>query len=202
MAENDVQSMTGTYCYTIHRLAATNSQREHHHPREVFLLLHRQNNAELRFAARHARVRLGCLFERISFNHGTHSAQFGEAQCVLGIGWRSRGPALNRSTSIDELYRCDLNRIEGRNDHYELAIRPQAVDQFGHGFRARGCRYNHACAAQLLQSLYRVDRRAVDVYVRSKFRCQPRIFRPAPDRHDVITKLVRELNSEVAQTAD
>ena len=32
---------------------------------------HRQNDAELRFAAQHARVRLGRSFERIGFNHRT-----------------------------------------------------------------------------------------------------------------------------------
>jgi len=44
---------------------------------------HRQNDAELCVAAQHARVGLGHFFERVRLDHGTHAAQFGEAQCVL-----------------------------------------------------------------------------------------------------------------------
>jgi len=39
----------------------------------VWLNSHRQNNAELRLTAQHARVRLGRFFERIRFNHGSHA---------------------------------------------------------------------------------------------------------------------------------
>jgi len=35
--------------------------------------LHRQHDAELRFAAHHARIGLGRFFERICFNHGAHA---------------------------------------------------------------------------------------------------------------------------------
>jgi hypothetical protein len=55
---------------------------------------HRQDHTELGVAAHHARVSLGRSFERIAFNHGTHAAQFSEAQGILGIGGCSRGPAL------------------------------------------------------------------------------------------------------------
>ena len=64
---------------------------------------HRQNDAELCLPAHHSRVSLACFFERICFNHGTHAGEFGEPQCVFGIGWCARGPALNRSTSKNEL---------------------------------------------------------------------------------------------------
>ena len=40
---------------------------------------HRQNDAELRVAADHARVAFGRFFEWICFDHGAHSGQFGEA---------------------------------------------------------------------------------------------------------------------------
>src|SRR4029077_18791884 len=60
---------------------------------------HRQNHAELRFAAHHARVALSRFFEWIRFNHGTHAGEFGEAQRILGISWRSGGPPLNRFNS-------------------------------------------------------------------------------------------------------
>lgn len=101
---------------------------------------HRQDDAELCVTAQHACVSLGCFSERICFDHRTHGGQFGEAQGVLGIGWCSRGPALNRSASGNELYRCDLNGIKCHADHYELAVRPQTVDQFGHRLGAWGCR--------------------------------------------------------------
>jgi hypothetical protein len=48
---------------------------------------HRENDAELRLAAHHPRVAFRRFFERISFNHGAHSAEFSEAECVIGIGW-------------------------------------------------------------------------------------------------------------------
>src|SRR5215467_14615683 len=89
-----------------------------HHTRELLGRLgswqtsHRQNYAELCVAAHHACVSLARFFERICFNHGTHPGQFGEAQSVLGIGRCSRGPALNGSSSKNELCWCDLNGIE------------------------------------------------------------------------------------------
>ena len=111
-------------------------------------------------------------------------------------------PALNRSTSSNELYRCDLDGIKCHTDHHELAVRPQTVDQLRHRFRTRSCRQNYLRAAQLLQFLSGVGRFAVDVHARSEFLCECRVFGSAPDRRDLITKLVRELNSEMTQTAD
>src|SRR5580704_18523192 len=69
---------------------------------------HCQNDAELCLAVHHARVSLARFFQWISFDHGTHAAQFGKVQRILGIRRRSRGPALNRSTSGNELHRRDL----------------------------------------------------------------------------------------------
>ena len=46
------------------------------------------------FAAHHARVSLAGFFERIGFDHRPHAGQFGEAQCVLGIGWLFPRPSL------------------------------------------------------------------------------------------------------------
>src|SRR5207302_11461403 len=112
--------------------------------------LHRQNDAELRLAAQHSFVSFSRFFERIRLNHRTHAAQFGKVERVLGICRCSRGPALNRSTSTDQLYRCDLNGIECGADHHEFAVWTQTVDQLGHGFRAWGCRQNYPCAAELL----------------------------------------------------
>jgi len=43
---------------------------------------------------------------------------------------------------------------------------------------------------------------AFDVHARSEFLCERRVFGPAPDSRDLVTKFVRELNSEVTQTAD
>jgi len=65
--------------------------------------LHRQNHPELRVATHHASECLGGLLERISFDHGPHTAQFGEVQRVLGICRCPRSPALNRPASGDEL---------------------------------------------------------------------------------------------------
>ena len=146
---------------------------------------HRQNDAKLCLAAHHARVSLARFFERICFNHRTHAGQFGEVQCVLGIGWRSRRPALNRSTSSNELYRRDLNGIECRTDHHELAVRPQTVDQLGHRFRAWGRRQNHLCAAQFLamppprSSICCRCTRSLRVFLRApRFRTRARSPRP------------------------
>src|ERR1700730_17116577 len=99
---------------------------------------------------------------------------------------------MNRSTSSNELYRCDLEGIECHTDYHELAVRPQAVEQLGHGFRAWSCRQNHLGAAQFSQLLCRIRRFAVDIHARPKFLREGPSFRPAPDRCDVITKLVRE----------
>src|SRR5208282_2151664 len=163
---------------------------------------HRENDAKLCLAAHHARVSFGRFFERVCLDHGTHAAQFGETQCVLGVGCRSSSPALNRSTSSNELYRRDLNGIESRTYSNKFAVRSQTVDQLGHRFRAWGCRQNYPCAAHLLQGLHCVRRFAVDVYARPELPCQRRVFRPPPDRRHLITKLVRELNSQMTQTAD
>src|SRR5689334_10871702 len=73
-----------------------------HGPGCNFLFLHRQHDAELSVAAHHARKSLARFLQRKCFNHGAHAAEFGEPQSVLGIGWGSRSPALNRSTSTDE----------------------------------------------------------------------------------------------------
>jgi hypothetical protein len=62
-------------------------------------------------AAHHSRVSLGGFFERIDFDHGTHTGEFGEVQRVFGVGRRSRGPALNGLASADEFYRCDFNGV-------------------------------------------------------------------------------------------
>jgi hypothetical protein len=86
---------------------------------------HCENHSELCLAAYHPRVCLSRFFKRICFNHGTHTTQFGEAQCVLGIGWCARSPTLNGSTSADELHRCDLDRIECHANNDELAVRPE-----------------------------------------------------------------------------
>ena len=83
-----------------------------------------------------------------------------------------------------------------------LPFGPRPSNQLGHRFRAWGCRENDLCAAQFLQCLCCVRRFAIDVHARSEFLCERRVFRPAPDRRDLIAKLVRELNSEVTQTAD
>src|SRR5215472_13475312 len=72
---------------------------------------HCQNDTELRLAAKHALVCLGGFFERTGFNHGTHAGELGKAQRVLGIRWCSRCPTLNRSTSHDELNRCDIDGL-------------------------------------------------------------------------------------------
>src|SRR5262249_42626650 len=56
--------------------------------------------------------------------------------------------------------------------------------------------------AELLQSLCCVCGFAVDVHARSKFLCERRVFGPAPNGGDFVAKLVRELNPQVAQTAD
>ncbi len=53
-----------------------------------------------------------------------------------------------------------------------------------------------------MQRLCGVGRFAIDVHARSEFLCQRRIFGTAPDSRDLVTKLARELNSEVTQTAD
>jgi hypothetical protein len=41
-----------------------------------------------------------------------------EPQCVLRIRWRAGSPALNRSTSANELYRVDLKGIERHTYHH------------------------------------------------------------------------------------
>src|ERR1044072_5804668 len=84
---------------------------------------HRQDDAELCVAAEHARVSLRSLFERICLNHRAHAGQLGEAQRVLGIGRRPRGPALNRPTPRDELYRRDLDGMGVRAYDQEIAVR-------------------------------------------------------------------------------
>src|SRR6516165_2075098 len=66
---------------------------------------HRQDDTKLGVTADHARVGLGGFCKRIRFNHRTHTAQFGEAQGVLGIDGRSRGPALNALDSDNQLHR-------------------------------------------------------------------------------------------------
>ena len=86
--------------------------------------------------------------------------------------------------------------------HDEFAVRPQTVDQLGHRFRARRCRQDYLRAAEFLQCFRRVSGFAVYVHVRPEFLGERRIFRPSSDSRDFIAKLVRELNSEVAQTAD
>ena len=50
---------------------------------------HGQHDAELCVPAQHTGVSLSRFFERIGFNHRTHSGYFSEAQSVLGIGWDS-----------------------------------------------------------------------------------------------------------------
>ena len=94
---------------------------------------HGQNDAELRLAAQHSGVSVARLFKRIGFDHGTYAGQFGEVQCVLGIGRCSRRPSLNGFASGNELYRRDLNRVERGADYHEFAVRPETVDQLGHG---------------------------------------------------------------------
>src|SRR5207247_11075469 len=96
---------------------------------------HCQNDAELRLAAQHSFVSFSRFFERIRLNHRTHAAQFGKVERVLGI-WRcSRGRALNRSTSTDQLYRCKLNGIECSTAHPTFAVRTQTVEPLGRGVR-------------------------------------------------------------------
>ena len=53
-----------------------------------------------------------------------------------------------------------------------------------------------------MQFLCRVRRFAIDVQARSEFLGESSILGPAPDSRDLVTKLVRELNSEVTKTAD
>ncbi len=62
---------------------------------------HRQNDAELRLAAHHARVSLGRFFERICFNHGTHAGQFGEVQCTL-LSMYTLAPSFFASAAFSE----------------------------------------------------------------------------------------------------
>jgi len=48
-----------------------------------------QHDAKFCLAAHHACISLGRFFQGIGFDHGTHSGEFREAQCVLGVGRRS-----------------------------------------------------------------------------------------------------------------
>src|SRR6266852_187091 len=142
------------------------------------------------------------FFERIGLDNWTHAGQFGEVQRVLGIGWRSCRPALKCSTSGNELYRCDLNGIECRTDHNQLTVRRQAVDQLGHRFGARSCCQDYLRAPEFLQFLRCVGRTAIDVDIRTKLLCEIRIFGIASNRRDLVTELIRILNSKVSQAAD
>jgi His Kinase A (phospho-acceptor) domain len=126
----------------------------------------------------------------------------GEAQCVLGIGWCARSRALNCAASRNKLQRRDFNGIKCGTDHHEFAVRPQTVDQLGHRFRIWGRRQNDLRATQFLQLFGCVRRFAVNVQARAEFLCECRVFGPAPDSRNLVTKLVRKLNSEVAQTAN
>jgi hypothetical protein len=108
---------------------------------------------------------------------------------------------LNSSTSADELYRCDFDWIECRADHHEFPVGPEAIDQLRHCLRVWGCCQDHLGSAQLLQLLGCIRRFAVNVHARSKLLGERRVFRSAPDGGDLITKLFRELNSEVSQAA-
>src|SRR5438874_12401358 len=89
-----------------------------------FSASHRQDYTELCLAAHHARESFSGFFKRICFNHGSHAAQRSKVKSIFGIGGRSRSPALNTSTSTNKLHWRDLNGIECRADHDELAIRP------------------------------------------------------------------------------
>src|SRR6516225_11512417 len=82
-------------------------------------------------------------------------------------------PSLNRSTSSNELLRRDLKGIVGHTYYHQLAVGPQAVEQFGHCFRARSCRQDYLRAAHLLQCLHWVCRFVIDVDACSEFLCQP-----------------------------
>src|SRR5262249_45138269 len=119
---------------------------------------------------------------------------------VLGVNRRPGCPALDRSTARDELNRGHLNWIRTRTYHHEPAVWAQTVNQLGHRSRVRGCRYNHLCAAELLQLFGSVRRFAVDGRARWEFLGGRRVFGAAPYSRDLISKLVRELDSEVTQT--
>src|ERR1044071_5429408 len=163
---------------------------------------HGQYDTELSLAAHHPRIGLVRFFERIGLDHGAHVGQLGKAQRVLGIGRRSRGPALDRPASTDELDRGDLDGIEGRADHQELPVRGQAVDQRGHRLRVWGRRQDDLGPAELLQFLSRVRRLAVDVGARSELLCQRGVRGTAADGRDPVAELVRELNSYAPERAD
>ena len=104
---------------------------------------------------------------------------------------------MNRSAPSDELNRRDFNGIESRTYDHELAVRPQAVDEVGHRFRARGCRQNDLCATQFLQFGCRVCCSAVDIHLRSEFLCKRGVFGSSPDGGNLVAKLAGKLNSEV-----
>src|SRR5215471_13294379 len=65
--------------------------------------LHREHHAELRLAAHHPSICFISLFERIGFNHGTHTTEYAEIQSIFRSGRRSRSPSLDRLAAKNQL---------------------------------------------------------------------------------------------------
>ncbi len=64
--------------------------------------LHGEDDAELGFAAHHARVGFVDTIEREFFDHGADAGLLGEAQGVFGIGGNAGSPALDAFAALND----------------------------------------------------------------------------------------------------
>src|SRR5205085_1476954 len=80
---------------------------------------HREDDAELGFAADHAGVGFLYFGKRKSFDHGADAGEFREAHGLFGIRSGSRGPALNGFASSDHEHSRNLERVAAGADNQD-----------------------------------------------------------------------------------
>jgi hypothetical protein len=97
------------------------------------------------------------------FDHGAHAGHFCKAQRVHRIGWHPRRPALDSSSTEEQLKATHFDRSFGRAHDEQCAVHSQAPNQCRHRFPAGRGRENDARSAQFLQLRCGIGSDAVNI---------------------------------------
>ena len=161
--------------------------------------LHGEDDAELGFAAGHARVSFVHFGERELFDHRAYAREFGEPQSVFGIRGDAGSPALNSFATANHEASLNLERVTAGTDDEKFAVGREAGDEIRHGFAARGGCEDDFGAAEFLQFRDGVGRGAVNVNMRAKLFGKRFAVSASADGGDAIAKLAGELHPQMAK---
>src|SRR5258707_11298937 len=164
--------------------------------------LHGKYHAKPRLARHHLRVSLRSLFERHGLDHGGNAGKRTKPQCGVAGGGVSGYGTFDRTVAKQQIGRRDFDRIRRCAEREDPAARAQALHGLRRCLAGGGCHNHERGSAQFLQSLARINGRAVDVMVRAELSRQFGLVRSAPDSGDLKSHVPCILDAQMPEPAD